>query len=155
MTVDSAPSVPRVLFWCMSCCRMRSKLPLITHLRLAPKICLVESQKYSPLCVICRLLVFAEWIRGTQRGRDSKWITLPLNKQGKKKKGGRMSASGNHKTEQGRPVFSILFWNSLIHAATPPPFWFIQGGFNLHSGPITRFANQFLSPLCGPLSVLF
>lgn len=50
------------------------------------KIRLVGSQKYSPLCVICRLLVFAEWIRGARRGRDSKWITLPLNKQGKKKK---------------------------------------------------------------------
>lgn len=37
----------------------------------------------------------------------------------------------------------------------PPPFWFIQGGFNLHSGPVIRFANQFLSPLCGALSVLF
>ena len=49
---------------------------------------------------------------------------LPLNKQGKK---GRMSASGNHKTGQGRLVSSILFLNSLIHAATPPPFWFIQG----------------------------
>lgn len=86
ITVDSAPNVPHAQLWCMSCCRVRSKLPLITHLRLAPKICLVGSQKYSPLCVICRLLVFAEWIRGARRGRDSKWITLPLNKPGKKKK---------------------------------------------------------------------
>lgn len=46
------------------------------------KYVLVGSQKYSLLCVICRLLVFAEWIRGARRGRDSKWITLPLNKQG-------------------------------------------------------------------------
>lgn len=28
-------------------------------------------------------------------------------------------------------------------------------GFNLHSGPVTCFANQFLSPLCGALSVPF
>lgn len=86
----------------------------------------------------------------TASGSRYPWISRV-----KRKKRGRMSASGNHKTEQGRPVFAILFLNSLIHAATPPPFWFIQGGFNLHSGPVIRFANQFLSPLCGPLSVLF
>lgn len=30
----------------------------------------------------------------------------------------------------------------------------LSRGFNLHSGPVTCFANQFLSPLCGGLSVL-
>lgn len=67
-----------------------------------------------------------------------------------------MSASGNHKTEQGRPVFSILFLNSLIHAATPPPFWLIQGGDSI-SILVPSFAlpiNSFLL-LCGSLSVRF
>lgn len=67
---------------------------------------------YLQMNVICR-------VEETESGSR-----LPLNKQGKK---GRMSASGNHKTGQGRLVSSILFLNSLIHAATPPPFWFIQG----------------------------
>lgn len=78
---------------------------------------------------ILYLLLFADYCYlpsglVKQREEETEWITLPLNKQGKK---GRMSASGNHKTGQGRLVFSILFLNSLIHAATPPPFWFIQG----------------------------
>lgn len=67
-----------------------------------------------------------------------------------------MSASGNHKTEQGRPVFSVLFLNSLIHAANPP----------LHSGSfrgdsisilVPSFAlpiNSFL-PCVGPLVSFF
>lgn len=61
-----------------------------------------------------------------------------------------MSASGNHKTEQGRPVFSILFLNSLIHAtAHPLHSGSFRGGFNLHSGPAIRFLPiNFLSPTC-------
>lgn len=77
---------------------------------------------------------------------------LPLNKQGKK---GRMSASGNHKTGQGRLVFSILFLNSLIHAATPPPFWFIQGdSISILVLSLALPINSSL-PCVGPLVSLF
>lgn len=105
----------------MSCCCMIMQIPYLTCIA---HICLVVCQKYSLSSVICRLLLFAVWISETERGRDRARITLPLNKHGKK---GRMSASGNHKTGQGRLVFAILFLNSLIHGTTPPPFLFIQG----------------------------
>lgn len=111
---------------------------------------MVKNQKYSPSSFICRLLVFAEWITDTARGRDREWIMLPLNKQGKK---GRMSASGNHKTGQGRLVFSILFFKQPYSCCNSSSILVHSRGFNSHSGPVIRFANQFLSPLCEPLSV--
>lgn len=72
---------------------------------------------------------------------------LPLNKHGKK---GRMSASGNDKTGQGRLVFSILFLNRLIHAATPPPFWFIQGDSISILVPSLAFPINSSLPCVGP-----
>lgn len=111
-----------------------------------------KSKILSLFCVFRRLLLFAEWIRDTERGRDREWITLPLNKQGKKKikkKGGCLLQEITRQ-DKGGLFSSILFLNSLIHAATPPPFWFIQG--DSISILVPSFAlpiNSFL-PCVGP-----
>lgn len=69
----------------------------------------------------------------TASGSRYPWISRVKKK--KEKKRGRMSASGNRKTEQGRPVFSILFLNSLIHAELP-----------LHSGSFRGDSISILDP---------
>lgn len=65
-----------------------------------------------------------------------------------------MSASGNHKTGQGRLVFLYPLFKQPYSCCNSSSILVHSRGFNLHSGPVIRFANQFLSPLCGPLSVL-
>lgn len=65
-----------------------------------------------------------------------------------------MSASGNHKTGTRGGLFpSILFLNSLIHAATPPPFWFIQGDSISILVPSLALPINSSLPCVGPPSV--
>lgn len=104
-------------------------------------------------CVICRLLAFAEWIRDTQRGRDREWITLPLNKQGKKRREDVCFRKSQDRTREA--CFLYPLFKQPYSCCNSSSILVHSRGFNLHSGPIIRFANQFLSPLCGPLSVLF
>lgn len=123
--------------------------------RRAPKICCggkPRKKKILSLCVICRLLVFAEWIRDAQRGRDSKWITLPLNKQGvrkkKKREGGCLLQEITRQNKGG--LFSpSSFYTALFMPQLTPSILVHSGGFNLHSGPVIRFLpiNSFL-PTC-------
>lgn len=116
----------------------------------------MASQKYSHRFVFCRLLVFAEWIRGRDRGRDREWITLPLNKQGKKKKKRRGEDVCFRKSQDRTREACFLYplFKQPYSCCNSSSILVHSRGFNLHSGPVIRFANQFLSPLCGPLSVL-
>lgn len=101
----------------------------------------------------CRLLLFAEWIRDTERGRDREWIMLPLNKQGKKKK--REDVCFRKSQDRTREAcFLYPLFKQPYSCCNSSSILVHSRGFNLHSGPVIRFANQFLSPLCGPLSVL-
>lgn len=78
---------------------------------------------------------------------------LPLNKQSEKKGEDVCFRKSQDRTREAcflHPLFKLAYScrNSssiLVHSR----------GFNFHSGPVTSFVNQFLSPLCGDLSVLF
>lgn len=139
---------PEVL---VSCCCTRSQLPPIPHLRCVPKRCLVGSQKYC-LCSVffadyCYLQSGSETQREeeTESGSRYPWISRVK----KKKKGGCLLQEITRQ-DKGGLFSSILFLNSLIHAATPPPFWFIQG--DSISILVPSFAlpiNSFL-PCVGP-----
>lgn len=88
------------------------------------------------------------------RGRDREWITLPLNKQGKKKRRGEDVCFRKSQDRTREACFLYPLFKQPYSCCNSSSILVHSRGFNLHSGPVIRFANQFLSPLCGPLSVL-
>lgn len=76
------------------------------------------------LVFICRLLLFKQWIRETGKGREELDHIYPwINRV---KRGGCLLQEITRQDKGG--LFSPSpFLNRFIHAATPPPFYFIQG----------------------------
>lgn len=118
----------------------------------SPKCGSSSVENTSFFCYLQITVCFAEWISETERGRDMRvdhiypWISR-VERGGcllweitRQDKGGLFSPSSFKQPYSCYNSSSILVYSR---------------GFNLHSGPVTCFANQFLSPLCGALSVPF